>query len=366
MARGSMIPVRVFKSYKSSIYKQSTGQYVWRSLTWGLRQLGITTNAVDTGENVKAGSYIFMKNLEEASKKVLDHFDGGIINSSRVNRIMSHQAFKQEVSTILALSNGGMSETDVQLLLVYMSRDMSKLAFNAKAVKFLNTVEEDDAVLTSEDETIASLKTLMHDLEMQISSVTNRVSELKNKAQSAVSQGNKASAMAALRSKRLAESVLNRRTATLTQLEEVFHKIEQAADQVEFVRLMEASTKVLRGLSAEIGDVDKIDNIVDDLRDEMTKVDDVAAQIAEVDQLGPVVDEDELDTELANMQRESQGEQELLESRTVEQRLKDIVPVPARKGDQVGHGNEGPEDRTAQEYNREAHNSETEKLPTEA
>ena len=64
------------------------------------------------------------------------------------------------------------------------------------------------------------------------------------------------SALAALRSKKLNETALAQRTETLSQLEEVYSKVEQAADQVAIVRVMEASAGVLRNLHAEVGGVE--------------------------------------------------------------------------------------------------------------
>ena len=103
-------------------------------------------------------------------------------------------------------------------------------------------------------------KTLIKDLEMQTEVLTKKVDELAATAKDAVARKNRVSALAVLRSKKLAETTLTKRHATLAQLEEVFSKIEQAADQVELVSIMEASTRVLTGLNEEVGGVERVDD----------------------------------------------------------------------------------------------------------
>jgi len=95
---------------------------------------------------------------------------------------------------------------------------------------------------------------------------------------------------------------------TLAQLEEVYSKIEQAADQVEIVRVMEASAGVLRGLHAQVGGMEKVEDIVDELREEMSKVDEIGSVI---NATVPGIDDAVIDEELEAMEiRERQAKEE--------------------------------------------------------
>lgn len=142
-----------------------------------------------------------------------------------------------------------------------------------------------------------------------------KIAELTATAKTALNNKNRISALSAVRSKKLAEHNLQRRFDTLAQLEEVYSKIEQATDQVEYVRVMEASTGVLRGLNTQVGDAAKIDEVVDELREEMSKVDEVGNIMSEA---GPEIDETEIDDELEALEhkdQEAKDEEEAEETR---------------------------------------------------
>ena len=136
------------------------------------------------------------------------------------------------------------------------------------------------------------------------------MNELAEKARMAVKQNNRVSALATLRAKRVSESLISRRSETLAQLEEVFNKIAQAEDQVAFITVMEASTKVLRDLNAKSGGIEKVEDVVAGLRDEMTQVDEIGAVIADAGQENDKIDEGEIDDELETLERQAQLENE--------------------------------------------------------
>jgi charged multivesicular body protein 7 len=137
---------------------------------------------------------------------------------------------------------------------------------------------------------------------------------LQATAQSSVKAGNKISALSALRSKKLAEKTLQQRSDTLHQLEEVYIKIESAADQVEIVNAMETSAGVLKGLNQKIGGVERVDQVMDSIREEMEKVDEVQNVTAEPLTSGAVVDETEIDDELEAMEVEQKKAREEMEA----------------------------------------------------
>jgi charged multivesicular body protein 7 len=141
---------------------------------------------------------------------------------------------------------------------------------------------------------------------------------LNTNAKASLNNKNRVSALSALKSKKIAEHNLKQRSDTLNQLEEVYHKIEQAADQVDIVRVMQASTNVLRSLHAQTGGVETVENVVDNLREEMSKVDEVGTIINEA---GPVVDEGEIDDELEALEKQEAREKEEKEAEETRERL---------------------------------------------
>jgi charged multivesicular body protein 7 len=87
-------------------------------------------------------------------------------------------------------------------------------------------------------------------------------------------------------------------------------KIEQAADQVELVRVMEASSRVLGSQNKEVGGVERVEGVVDRLREEMEKTDEVGQVVGEFGKEG--VGEGEVDDELEVMEREERERKEVL------------------------------------------------------
>lgn len=148
-----------------------------------------------------------------------------------------------------------------------------------------------------------------------------KITELTATAKTALNSKNRISALSAVRSKKLAEHNLKRRFDTLAQLEEVYSKIEQATDQVEYIHVMEASTGVLRGLNAQVGDATKIDEVVDELREEMSKVDEVGNIMSEI---GPEIDETEIDDELEALEQKDQEAKDEEEAEETRKKLAEL------------------------------------------
>lgn len=192
-----------------------------------------------------------------------------------------------------------------------------------QTVKFKGP-DESTPVITQQDTTIASLKMLISGLDKEVESLTSRINGYTLSARKAVANQNRTSALASLRSKKFAESTLMERSQVLTQLEELYTKIEQAADQVEIVRVMEASAGVLRSLNAEAGGIEKVEDIVQDLREEMTKVDEIGRTLNEVAEGTDMIDDNAVDDELEAMEREERQEKEKREAERTRRRLEEI------------------------------------------
>lgn len=181
------------------------------------------------------------------------------------------------------------------------------------------------AQITQQDTTIASIKTLLSTLSKQVKNLENKVAELNASAKTALANKNRISALSAVKSKKMVEHNLQQRLNTLVQLEEVYAKIEQAAGQVEIVQVMEASTGVLRGLHAQIGGAERVEDVIEELREEMSNVDEVGSIMNEA---GPVFDEGEIDEELEALEK---GEREAKEEKEAEATRKKLAELESLK-----------------------------------
>ena len=168
------------------------------------------------------------------------------------------------------------------------------------------------------------MKTLIGDLNVQVTALTVRITSLSEKAQSAVKARNRVGALASLKSKKIAEMTLSQRYETLDQVEGVYGKIEQAADQVAVIRIMEASTGVLRSLHSQVGGVEKVEDVVENLRDEMSKVDEIGQVMEEAGQGNAAIDEDAVDEELEALERQERVKKEKQEAEQTRKRLAEL------------------------------------------
>jgi charged multivesicular body protein 7 len=195
-----------------------------------------------------------------------------------------------------------LSSNDLSVLLTHLARDRSAIAFSpaSHTVKFKSPSEPEPSPITPEDANIASIRALISSIEPQIQQLTSRLSEFEKAARDAVAKKNIIAAKSALRSKKLTDTKLQQRIATLTQLEDVYAKIEQAADQVEMVRIMELSSQTLGSLNKKTGGVERVQDVMEELRTQMMDVDEVTSVINE--ESAGKVDEGEVEDELEAME----------------------------------------------------------------
>lgn len=158
----------------------------------------------------------------------------------------------------------------------------------------------------------------------QVTDLESKIADLTASAKTALANKNRISALSAIRSKKMVEHNLSQRLNTLAQLEEVYSKIEQAAGQVEIVQVMEASTGVLRGLHAQIGGAERVEDVVEELREEMNKVDEVGGIINEA---GPVIDEGEIDDELEALEKSDREAKEEKDAEETQKRLAELDSI---------------------------------------
>jgi charged multivesicular body protein 7 len=228
--------------------------------------------------------------LDEASR----------VATSNTSRIFTTELFASTFAPAIGVNT--LSSNDLSVLLTHLARDRSAIAFSSasQTVKFKSPSEPEPSPITPEDANIASIRALISSIEPQIQQLTSRLSEFEKAARDAVAKKNNIAAKSALRSKKLTDTKLQQRITTLTQLEDVYAKIEQAADQVEMVRIMELSSQTLGSLNQKTGGVERVQDVMEELRNQMMDVDEVTSVINE--ESAGKVDEGEVEDELEAME----------------------------------------------------------------
>lgn len=251
-------------------------------------------------------------------------------NHSLTTRIYSRQLFETEFAHALGdATDMSLSGTDMNILLSYLSRDKPILSTSGSTIKFKAPEEATPSPITEQDANIASLRDLITTMTTQVAALTSRITSLDLSVREAVAKKQTHTAKSSLRSKKLAENTLTQRTATLAQLEEVYTSIENAADQVAVVRVMESSSSVLSGLHKQVGGIEGVEGVVDKLREEMENVDEVGRIINEGS--AGRIDEGEVDDELAEMERVEREKVEAVERAERERKEAEEAEVTKRR-----------------------------------
>ncbi|KAK7417051.1 hypothetical protein QQX98_004812 [Neonectria punicea] len=303
-AERDLIPLPDFNKSQQSIYTHSWAGLPWTFVGWTLRQLGVIDPSRGD-DKLPVGQFVVVKNLEAAAKELGDLMAD---KSSRFDRIFTKAQFQKAFSATL-VQGQRLSDKDLDLFLKFLERDKGIIEYDGQTIRVQGP--EHQGGITEEDTAIASLKELAESLKHQTDLLNTRIDELAQTAKDAVARKNRIAALAALKSKKTAEASLATRYATLNQLEQVAAKIEQAVDNVQLVKVMETSGGALKSLNAQIGGADRVDAVMDHVREQMSAADEVGAILAEA--TGAVVDEAEVDDELEAMEaQEREMEAEVL------------------------------------------------------
>lgn len=337
LAQKDLVPLQTFLQSNQNIYQQQQGwsQIPWNVMGWALRQIGVI-DPTRGEDRIPKGNYVVMKNVEATSRELGEKIAERI---SRYDRVFTRAQFQTLFESVLA-KDQRLSETDFDVLLKFLSRDKDVVEYNGDTVRIRGVGEERG--ITEEDASIASIKELMDSLEHQVGLLNTRIDELDLEAKNAVLRKNRVTALAALKSKKRAESSLSTRYATLNQLEEVASRLQQTSDQVQLVKVMESSASALKSLNTQIGDSERVGSTMDRLREQMSATDELTAILSEP--TGMDVDEEEIDDELEALEMEQKKEEEEKQRRKEEAReaakarkeLDELPSVPTEDAERIG------------------------------
>jgi charged multivesicular body protein 7 len=192
------------------------------------------------------------------------------------------------------------------------------------------------APITTSDTAIAHLKTVHNSLDEQRSLLTAQIATFTQKARDATSKQNRIVALSALKSRKLSESALQKRSDALARIEEVLNGVAQAASDAEVIKSLEGGASALERLNKDIGGIERVEKVMDRVRDGIEESDDVGRVIAEMGSAR--VDEDEVQEEFDAMlkaeeekERKRQAEMEMKLELEREERARKEAEEQARK-----------------------------------
>jgi len=145
------------------------------------------------------------------------------------------------------------------------------------------------------DTAIAHLKAVQLSLTQQVSLLTEQSTTYTQKAKEALAKHNRILALSALKSRKLTDAALQKRSDALVRIEEVLAGVEQAASDAEIVKSLEGGARTLDTLNREIGGIERVEQVMERVREGLEEVEDVGKVIAEMGAQG--VDEEEVQEE---------------------------------------------------------------------
>ncbi|KAL9614984.1 MAG: hypothetical protein Q9167_000515 [Letrouitia subvulpina] len=274
----------VFLSSPATIYRWGWTLTSSDVLAWGLGKLGFAPKA-SASEGIRARQIVLLRNLEEAAGTTTSKM---IDRTNQVDRIFTRSMFNEIVMEAFGVETK-LAPIDLDVMLKYLARDRQTVKFKS----FNGNITP----ISKEDKSIASLKSLIAGLKAQMSRLEDRITTANNDALRAIRTNRRVSALAALRSKKMAENTLAQRADTLSQLENVYHSIEQASDQLVIMNVLKNSSMALKKMNEETGNMETIEDILDKLEAEVDKTNEVTKAIEERGQHDSI-DESDVDDEL--------------------------------------------------------------------
>ncbi|KAL8953379.1 MAG: hypothetical protein Q9222_000756 [Ikaeria aurantiellina] len=250
------------------------------------------------------GEVVFISNVEVLARRVAEHIQR---LRTQVDRTLSKPMFQREVAAALDIDKDkDLADSDLLILLKYLARDRQVLAYDSGVVRIAGPNE---AVLpvSKEDRAIASLKSLIQDIQEQVHILELEITNTRKKSERAVDSKNRPLALAALRSRKMAENVLTQRLDTLFQLEEVRDRIQQAADQVTIISVLKDSAEALRNLNSQVGSVSDVEGSLEILKEEVGKVEDINLAINQTGYENSLNDSSEIEDELDQLLRQAEN-----------------------------------------------------------
>lgn len=272
-------------------------------------------------------NYVVLKNVETAGDEILKKMKE---HTSTANLVLSRRDFLKRFSYTLN-PVAPLTNNDLNILLVFLSRDKQAISYDAQTIKFKPEHEAHLLPITAEDAAIAGLRDTLENINSQIPPLMEKIASADAAAREAVAAKQMVRAKAALRSKKLAETALAQRSDVALQLEGVYTQLQQAADQVEIVEAMRAGAAALKGLNEKVGGAEGVQGVVDAVNEQMATTEEITQIINET---GQTVDEVDVEDEFEALERADREKKEQQEAAKTAAKLAELEDAERRQKEQ--------------------------------
>jgi charged multivesicular body protein 4 len=178
-------------------------------------------------------------------------------------------------------------------------------------------------------ETIVKLREVINQQDKREEHIQKKIDTLVNTAKTKMAAGDKKGALFAMKQKKMHESEIDKINNTKMTLETQVMNLESAVQNKETFSAMKTGTGAMQTIRKEM-DIEKVDEMMDDIREEMEIANEISNAIAQPVDFMPV-DEDELLAELQELEVQD-TEAELLKRPTAGKESElDLPSVPTSR-----------------------------------
>jgi charged multivesicular body protein 4 len=158
--------------------------------------------------------------------------------------------------------------------------------------------------------TIVKLRETIQQQEKRQTHIQSKIDTLVAEAKAKMASNDKKGALFAMKRKKMYESEIEKIDATKMTLEQQCINLESATQNKETFAALKTGTQAMKNIRKEM-DIEKVDDMMDDIREEMELAQEISNAIAQPVDIGTPMDDDELMAELAELEMQD-TEQKLL------------------------------------------------------
>lgn len=264
-----------------------------------------TSSGAAGGSHFTGGCYVIKDNVRACADTAYGAFQERL-HARYSEHVFARHDFEHELRAVTKVA---LSARDCDAVLTLLrKRKLVALSKDAEVVKLRLTTEE-PCVVTETDTAVAQLKRCLTGVEAQCDALEAKIRRHDAEAREAAAKGRKSLALSAIRARKAAEAQAETWRDRREQVDTVLLKIDDAAQQVGVVRALEGGSRALATVLAQIGGVEKVDSLVDRLREDMDRVDDINEAIAGASAgVRNEIDDDELEAEFARLKAAAEGQ----------------------------------------------------------
>ncbi|SCU89050.1 LAFA_0E15918g1_1 [Lachancea sp. 'fantastica'] len=338
IAEGSLVPLEKFKSrVKESIVSTVLG-WTLNTLLPNSQHAGKTRISSTKGHSyLRRGQYAVLptikKKYDPLHLAVLERICKKAVRYSDL--IFTKTSFCQKVGFADHLKDWAAFET----MLTYMDHYKGIIVTDSTTVKVRGfevsgiTAKFESSSINIDDQKIASVKEAQVNLKTQTSHLEDRIKDSKQQLRVDIkSQKPKALLRTRLQIQKLLEKNLNLAFQNLNNVEILLLDIEAAIDRVQLKHVFEQSRDVLTSLSSQLGSLNDLEKLVEDINTEKLKGEDIDRVFeAEMDDGS----DEEIEEELQKMDAEMKLEEQVLQKLSSLELSSHEPPQEAEKNDKA-------------------------------